>query len=107
MRPFGRRIRLKCITSGQGNQLALEGWSTTDRTLETSWPSHTPIALQKTSQTRSQTKRTNEEQRMITGDTKSRSAYLLGNEGFWAGRTTTQTEHCRLKNTTENIRNMN
>lgn len=41
MRPFGRRIRLKCITSGQGNQLALEGWSTTDRTLETSWPSHT------------------------------------------------------------------
>lgn len=38
MRPFGRLIRLKCITSGQGNQLALEGGSTTDKTLATFWP---------------------------------------------------------------------
>lgn len=65
------------------------------------------IALQKTSQTRSQTKRTNKEQCMITGDTESRSAYLLGNEGFGARRIMTQTEHCGSKDTTENIRNVN
>lgn len=67
MRPFGRRIRLKCITSGQGNQLEWEAETITDKTLATFWPlllvavAHLKletsrsrsIALQKPSKTRS------------------------------------------------------
>lgn len=121
MRPFRRQIRLNCFMSGHGNPLEWEGGTTTDKTLATSWPlllvavaylqletsRSRSIALQKPSQTRSQTKYTNEGQRMITGNTKSMSAYLLGNEGFGAGRTMSQTEPCGSRSTRQNIRNMN
>lgn len=75
---------------GHGNPLEWEVGTTTHKTLATSWPlllvavAHSQletsrsrsIALQKPSQTRSQTKCTNEEQGMTAGDTKSMSAYL-------------------------------